>query len=195
MMVGLLATACNPYKKMVTQNHLGDGLYAVIETNRGSICTRLEYEKAPLTVASFVGLAEGSIENTVRKAGEPYFDGLSFHRVEPGFVVQGGDPMGNGRGGPGYLFRQEVNPLLTHDSAGVVAMANMGPNTNGSQFYITLKAAHFLDGNYNVFGSVCIGMDVLRQIQQGDRMEGIRIVRIGSRAKTFDAAETFKQLK
>lgn len=191
----LVVFSCNPYKKVVRQNNLGEGLFAVVETNRGTFCIKLEFEKAPLTVSSFVGLAEGVIENKVRKQGEPYFDGLTFHRVEPGFVIQGGDPLGDGRGGPGYNFRQEIDKTLRHDSAGVVAMANAGPNTNGSQFYITLSKTSFLDDNYNVFGSVVYGMDVVRSIQIGDRMEKIRMVRKGSKAKLFDALATFNNLK
>ncbi|MCB9246373.1 MAG: peptidylprolyl isomerase [Flavobacteriales bacterium] len=195
IVIGLLMVACDPYKRVVRQNHLGDGLYGVIETNRGTFCIRLEHEKAPLTVASFVGLAEGTIENKVRKQGEPYFDGLTFHRVVPDFVIQGGDPLGDGRGGPGYNFRQEIHPTLKHDSAGVVAMANAGPNTNGSQFYVTLKSTNFLDGSYNVFGSVVYGLDVIQKIQIGDRMEKVRIVRVGALAKAFDAPATFTKLK
>jgi peptidylprolyl isomerase len=193
--VVLMTWSCNPYKSVIKEMHLKEGLYAEIKTTKGSIFIELAYDKAPLTVASFVGLAEGTIENKIKKPGEPYFDGLIFHRVAPNFVIQGGDPMGNGRGGPGYQFRQEIHPELKHDSAGVVAMANSGPNTNGSQFYITLQPTNMLDGDYNVFGSVVKGMDVVRNIGIGDEMTTIRVFRLGRDAKAFKARETFEHLK
>jgi peptidylprolyl isomerase len=168
------------------QTGLADGLYAKISTSKGVITLRLEYEKAPLTVTSFVGLAEGTLDTKDYK-GKKYFDGLSFHRVVPDFVIQGGDPKGNGTGGPGYQFPDEISPDLKHDSAGVLAMANAGPNTNGSQFYITLAATPFLDGKYNVFGKVVDGMDVVRKIVQGDKMDKVEILRVGAAAKAFKA--------
>lgn len=168
------------------------GLYAVISTAKGDIVCELEFQKAPVTVASFVGLAEGKIKNTFKKPGEPYFDGLTFHRVEPGFVIQGGDPKGNGQGGPGYQFDNEIAPDLKHDRAGTLAMANAGPNTNGSQFYITLAPTPSLDGHYNVFGYVVQGMSVVQAIAKGDAMTSVKIVRVGNDAAAFDAAKTFE---
>ena len=168
------------------------GLYAVINTAKGNIVCELEYQKAPITVGSFAGLAEGKIKNTFKKPGEPYFDGLSFHLVEPGFVIQGGDPKGNGSGGPGYQFQNEVSGGLKHDRPGTLAMANAGANTNGSQFYITYGATPQLDGSYSVFGYVVEGMSVVAQVAKGEVINNIRIVRVGPEATAFDAAKTFE---
>ena len=173
---------------------LPDGLYARIETSRGTIIARLEPERAPVTVMSFVGLAEGTVDNSFR-SGSPFYDGLTFHRVEPNFVVQGGDPNGTGTGGPGYRFPTETHEELLHDSEGVLAMANSGPDTNGSQFYITLRPAPHLDGGYNVFGSVVDGMDAVRSIQIGDVMRRVTILRIGETAQAYAAStEAFDRL-
>ena len=160
---------------------LPDGLYAVLSTGRGTIVLELFMDRAPVAVTSFVGLAEG----TLAPSGKPYFDGVTFHRVEPGFVIQGGDPTGTGRGGPGYQFPNEIVPGLGFDGAGVVGMANAGPDTNGSQFFITLGPATFLDGSYTVFGRVASGMDVVRAIRKGDVMKTVRITRKGPVAAAF----------
>lgn len=165
---------------------LQDGLYAEISTPKGVITCRLEFEKAPLTVASFVGLAEGSLGPAPRK---PFFDGLTFHRVVPGFVIQGGDPLGTGEGGPGYAFADEFAPGLRHDSAGVLSMANDGPDTNGSQFFITLAPAERLDFLHSVFGRTVRGAEVLGRIAQGDAMR-VRIIRLGALARGFKADES-----
>lgn len=162
---------------------LPEGLYAVISTVRGMVTCRLEYEKAPMTVANFVGLAEGSLGP---EPGRAFFDGLAFHRVVPGFVVQGGDPLGTGAGGPGYMFPDEFAQSLRHDSAGILSMANEGPDTNGSQFFITLSPAERLDFLHSAFGRVVRGSDVLARISQGDTMR-VRIVRVGPGARAFRA--------
>lgn len=182
------------------------GIYAKIETTLGDIYGKLEYELAPLTVANFIGLAEGSIPNSFRKEGEPYFDSLVFHRVIPSFMIQGGDPSGSGSGGPGYKFKNETNPKLKHDKPGVFSMANSGPNTNGSQFFITHKATPWLDGGYNVFGHVIRGQEVVDAIGNVDRnrmdrpenpifMLRVEIIRLGEDAQNFDALKTFNALR
>lgn len=160
---------------------LPDGLYASIATPRGTIVLELYADKAPLAVANFVGLAEG----TFASGGKPYYDSIVFHRVEPGFVIQGGDPTGTGRGGPGYQFPNEIDPQLSFGAAGVLGMANAGPDTNGSQFFITLGPAKFLDGSYTVFGRVASGMSAVQAIRKGDAMQSVRIVRKGARAAAF----------
>jgi cyclophilin family peptidyl-prolyl cis-trans isomerase len=165
---------------------LPDGLYAQISTPRGTITCELEYRRAPLTVANFVGLAEGTLGPAPRK---PFFDGLTFHRVVPGFVIQGGDPLGTGDGGPGYSFPDEFAPALSHGSAGVLSMANDGPDTNGSQFFITLAPAGRLDYLHAVFGRTVSGTDVLGRVAQGDAMK-VRIIRIGAAARGFRADDS-----
>jgi peptidylprolyl isomerase len=167
---------------------LPDGLYAEVATPRGVIVCRLEHRKAPMTVANFVGLAEGSLKaNGV--SGRHYFDGLTFHRVVPGQVIQGGDPSGDGSGGPGYEFPNEISPDLKHDGPGVLAMANAGPNTNGSQFYITMQATPHLDGGYSVFGRVVQGQDVVGKIVRGDRITSVKILRVGADARGFSVTQ------
>lgn len=168
-----------------------DGLYAYFQTPKGDIVAKLEPEKAPLTTANFVGLAEGTIENSARPLGTPYFDSLLFFRVEPGFVIQGGDPLNNATGGPGYSFPDEFHPDLRHNRAGTLAMANSGPNTNGSQFYFTLKPTPQLDNHYSIFGYVVKGEDVLDSIQKNDPMQKVRILRKGAAAESFDAKTVF----
>jgi peptidylprolyl isomerase len=172
---------------------LPDGLYAEIQTGKGNILCFLEFQKVPMTVANFVGLAEGTIHNSAKPDGTLYFDGLKFHRVVKDFVIQGGDPVGNGSGGPGYAFNNEIHSDLKHDKAGTLAMANAGPNTNGSQFYITHKATPQLDGNYSVFGHVVQGQDVVNAIVQGDTINHIEIIRVGKAAKKFKAAKVFSE--
>jgi peptidylprolyl isomerase len=162
---------------------LPDGLYATVVTPKGTIVIELYADKVPLAVANFVGLAEG----TFVPGGKPYYDGVVFHRVEPGFVIQGGDPTGTGRGGPGYQFPNEIDPSLSFGAPGVLGMANAGPDTNGSQFFITLGPAKFLDGSYTIFGRVAAGMSVVQAIKKGDAMQSVRIVRKGSPATAFKA--------
>jgi cyclophilin family peptidyl-prolyl cis-trans isomerase len=181
--------------KHVPAQSLRDGLYAELETSRGTILLNLEFEKTPLTVANFVGLAEGTIAFDNRPAGRPFYDGLTFHRVIDEFMIQGGDPLGNGSGGPGYRFPDELAPELRHDGPGVLSMANSGPGTNGSQFFITHAAAPWLDGFHAVFGRVKEGQEVVNAIRQGDTIKAVKIIRVGAAAGTFRIdQETFDRL-
>jgi len=183
---GLLLIAALPLAAQDAS--LPDGLYAEIKCERGAIVCSLAYDRAPMTVSNFVGLAEGTISaNGV--LGKKFYDGLTFHRVEKGFVIQGGDPKGDGSGGPGYQFPNETSAYLRHDGPGVLSMANAGPDTNGSQFFITLAAAPHLDGGYNVFGRVVKGMDVVNAVRPGDRIASVRILRIGAAAGAFTVTQ------
>lgn len=172
-----------------------EGIFAEIVTTKGSIFIQLAYDKVPMTVANFVGLAEGKIENNSKALGTPYYDGIIFHRVIPNFMIQGGDPTGTGMGGPGYKFRDEIDATLRHDRAGVLSMANAGPGTNGSQFFITHNETPWLDGKHTVFGYVIKGQNVVDAIQQGDTIETIKITRKGKDAKAFDAAKVFEEMR
>ncbi|MBB1138521.1 peptidylprolyl isomerase [Myroides sp. WP-1] len=183
-----LVSACTTQK-----SDLPDGLYADIKTNKGNIIVELAYEKAPITVANFVSLAEGKnpfVDEQYK--GKQYYDGIKFHRVEKDFVVQAGDPTGTGAGGPGYVFQDEFSPELTHDKPGTLSMANGGPFTNGSQFFITHKPTPFLDNRHSVFGYTIKGMDVVNSIQKDDVIESVKIIRQGKNAKKFDAVKVFK---
>ena len=162
-----------------------DGLYAQLQLGSGDILCKLEFQRTPITVASFIGLAEGRFDTANASAGQHYFDGLKFHRVEPGFVIQGGDPKGNGTGGPGYEFPNEIHDELKHDRAGILSMANAGPDTNGSQFFITLGNASFLDGGYSVFGSVVSGLDLVQKVKIGDVIQRVIVHRKGAAAEQF----------
>jgi len=189
----------NAVEEIGAQN-LGDGLFAQITTNRGDIVVRLEYQRAPLTVCNFVALAEGTMDNA---RGRHYYDGLVFHRViskangDPqDFMIQGGCPQGTGRGGPGYSFPDEINPALKHDRPGVLSMANAGPGTNGSQFFITIVPTPHLDGRHTVFGYVVQGQNIVNTTRQGDKIERITIIRNGADANAFKAdQENFDRLR
>ena len=168
---------------------LKDGLYAKFNTDKGEIICTLEFEKTPLTVVNFVGLAEGTKElgGGAGTQGTKFYDGLTFHRVIPDFMVQGGCPLGTGTGGPGYTFPDEIDPKLVHDRPGILSMANAGPGTNGSQFFITHVPTPWLDGKHTVFGHVVSGQDVVNAITQGDKLNSIEIIRIGNKAENFKA--------
>lgn len=177
-----MVTGCDSSRDLPT------GMYAVIKTNRGEILVSLEYEKTPITITSFVGLAEGSIK-TPSSTG-PFFDGLTFHRVVENFVVQGGDPLGDGTGGPGYQFPTEIFPGLEFSDAGVLGMARSAdPNSNGSQFFITLNKAPHLNGQYTVFGHVVEGVEVVGKLEEGDDIKKIEILRVGPNAEAFVATK------
>ncbi|MBN1836177.1 MAG: peptidylprolyl isomerase [Spirochaetales bacterium] len=185
LFAALLLAAAGALQAQDSAAGLPDGLYAEMSTSRGTILLRLEYARTPLTVANFVGLAEGTITFRGRPAGRPFYDGLTFHRVVPDFMIQGGDPLGNGTGGPGYSFPDEFDDSLRHDGPGVLSMANSGPGTNGSQFFITHKATPWLDGAHTVFGRVVRGQEVVDAVRQGDRIERVRILRVGADARAF----------
>ncbi len=170
-----------------------DGIYAKIKTSKGDILAQLHYKETPGTVGNFVALAEGNLENSAKPQGKPYYDGLTFHRVIPNFMIQGGDPNGTGSGGPGYQFDDEFHPELQHNTPGVLSMANAGPGTNGSQFFITHVETPWLDNKHTVFGKVIEGQDVVDAIEQGDEMKQVEIIRQGEEAQRWNAVETFRQ--
>ena len=166
---------------------LKDGLYANFRTAKGDILCRLEFKKTPLTVANFVGLAEGTkdLGGGAKAKGDRFYNGLTFHRVIADFMIQGGCPLGTGTGGPGYTFPDEIDPSLTHSGPGILSMANAGPNTNGSQFFITHVPTPWLDGKHTVFGHVVTGQDVVNKIAGGDTINSVEILRVGAEAEAF----------
>ena len=170
---------------------MNNGIYAKLITSKGAIVVHLEHEKNPGTVGNFVALAEGNLENTAKPQGTPYYDGLKFHRVIPDFMIQGGCPQGTGTGNPGYQFDDEFHPDLKHHGPGVLSMANAGPGTNGSQFFITHIATPWLDGKHTVFGNVIEGQDIVDAIEQGDTMT-VEILRQGEAAVSWNAVEAFR---
>jgi FKBP-type peptidyl-prolyl cis-trans isomerase len=168
-----------------------NGLYAIVETSKGNITLNLEFEKTPATVGNFVALCEGEMKNSSKDLGVPYYNNMKFHRVINDFMIQGGCPSGTGTGNPGYKFDDEFHPELKHDKAGILSMANAGPGTNGSQFFITHVPTSWLDNKHTVFGSVLDGMDIVNSIEQGDEIIAIKISRIGDKANSFNALKSF----
>ncbi len=188
-----LAIIASFYSCKEENNNLPDGLYAKIETNKGEIIVQLDYEKAPITVANFVTLAEGKNDFVTNEniKNRPFYDGLKFHRVIENFMIQGGDPLGTGSGDAGYRFKDEFTDLR-FDKGGVLAMANNGPATNSSQFFITHIETPWLDGKHTIFGHVVgNGMEAVNKILQDDYMSKVSIIRNGDAAKKFDAVKVF----
>ncbi len=186
--------------------NLEDGLYAKMTTNHGAMTIKLYEEQAPMTVANFVGLAEGTKDNTAKAKGIPFYDGIVFHRVIKDFMIQGGDPDGVGTGGPGYDFEDEFDPALKHDKKGVLSMANSGPGTNGSQFFITEVPTPWLDGRHTIFGQVVEGIDVIDSIAIVEKtpsdkpvvpvvIEKVEIARKGAHYAKYNGAEAFEVAK
>lgn len=169
-----------------------EGIYAKFNTTKGEVLVKLAHDKTPGTVGNFVALAEGNMENTAKPQGKPYYDGLKFHRVIADFMIQGGCPQGTGTGDPGYKFDDEFHSELTHEGPGILSMANAGPGTNGSQFFITHVATPWLDNKHTVFGYVEEGMDIVNSIAQGDAIENLEIVRVGAEAEAWNAIEAFR---
>ena len=170
-----------------------EGLFALITTDKGEINIKLEFEKTPGTVGNFVGLSLGKIENSKKPLGDPYYNELKFHRVINDFMIQGGCPIGTGTGDPGYKFDDEFDDELRHDKPGVISMANAGPGTNGSQFFITHTETPWLDNKHTVFGNVVKGMEVVNAITQDDKIISIKINAIGDKASNFDPVNEFKK--
>ncbi len=185
----LTLNSCN----MNNYSDLSDGLYADLETSKGNIILELYYEQVPTTVSNFVALAEGNhpvVDD--QHEGKRYYDGLKFHRVIENFMIQGGDPTGTGSGGPGYQFDDEFNEELKHNGPGILSMANAGPGTNGSQFFITHVETPWLDGKHSIFGKVNSGQDVVDKVEQNDIIKKVKIIRIGEAANSFNAPENFE---
>ena len=168
-------------------------MYAQFNTTKGVIICALEFKKTPMTVANFVGLAEGKFEHADKKFDKPFYNGLKFHRVIKDFMIQGGDPLGTGSGDPGYKFYDEIVADLVHAGPGILSMANSGPNTNGSQFFITHKETPWLNGKHTVFGHVVQGQEIVDLIEQNDIITTIQILRIGKAAKKFNAKKVFAE--
>ena len=169
-----------------------NGIYAKITTDKGDILVNLEYKLTPITVSNFIGLSLGTLSNFSNRKNARFYDNLVFHRVIPDFMIQGGCPNGNGMGGPGYNFKDEFHPNLKHDKPGVLSMANAGPNTNGSQFFITHLPTPWLDGKHSVFGNVIEGQSIVDSISNGDKIQKVEIIRIGDDAEKFDEVKVFE---
>jgi peptidyl-prolyl cis-trans isomerase A (cyclophilin A) len=172
-----------------------NGIYAKFNTAKGAILVKLTHDLTPGTVGNFVALAEGNMENKIKPQGTKFYDGLNFHRVIPNFMIQGGCPLGTGTGDPGYKFDDEFHPSLKHDRPGVLSMANSGPGSNGSQFFITHIPTDWLDNKHTVFGHVVEGQDVVDAVEQGDALETVEIIRVGEEAQKWNAIEAFVGLK
>lgn len=171
-----------------------EGIFAEIYTNKGKIALQLEFQKTPITVANFITLAEGKNEYVTNdRKGKPYYNGLKFHRVIANFMIQGGCPLGTGAGDPGYKFKDEFDPSLKHDKPGILSMANSGPATNGSQFFITHKDTPWLNNKHSIFGHVIEGQKLVDAIAQDDVIEKVVIVRKGKLAKNFNAEKVFSE--
>ena len=170
-----------------------EGIYAKFNTSKGLILLKLNYKETPGTVGNFVSLAEGTQKNSYKNSGEPYYDGLKFHRVIPNFMIQGGCPQGTGSGGPGYQFDDEFHPDLKHNRKGTLSMANAGPGTNGSQFFITHGPTGWLDGKHTVFGYVVEGQDIVNLVEQGDLIESVTIEYHGEAAEKWNAQLAFNE--
>lgn len=171
-----------------------EGIFAEIYTNKGKIALQLEFQKTPITVANFITLAEGKNEYVTNdRKGKPYYNGLKFHRVIANFMIQGGCPLGTGAGDPGYKFKDEFDLSLKHDKPGILSMANSGPATNGSQFFITHKDTPWLNNKHSIFGHVIEGQKVVDAIAQDDVIEKVVIIRKGKLAKNFNAEKVFSE--
>lgn len=193
LLLVISASCANAQKsKSFDDSKLEDGLYALFETVKGDILIKLEDKKTPMTVANFVGLAEGKATILGKTFTAPFYNGLKFHRVIKDFMIQGGDPQGTGAGDPGYKFYDEIDPTLRHSRAGILSMANSGPATNGSQFFITHKETPWLDGKHTVFGHVVSGQAIVDKIEQNDVMNSVSIIRKGKEYKSYDASKVFQ---
>jgi cyclophilin family peptidyl-prolyl cis-trans isomerase len=186
-------TSKKPSKQAVKTVAVEEGIFATIATNKGDIIVKLEYNKAPVTVANFISIAEGknTFVSDPKLKGKPFYDGLKFHRVIANFMIQTGDPTGSGSGGTGYSFKDEFLSDLKFDKGGILAMANSGPATNASQFFITHKDTPWLNDKHTIFGHVTSGMSVVNSIVQGDVMTKVTITRKGTMAKKFDVVKVF----
>ena len=185
----LILNSCN----MNDYSELNEGIYANLETSKGDIILELFFKQTPLTVSNFVALSEGNHPAADEQfSGKPYYDGLKFHRVIDNFMIQGGDPTGTGSGGPGFQFDDEFSEELKHTGPGILSMANAGPGTNGSQFFITHVETPWLDGKHSIFGKVNSGQDVVDNIAQDDIIKSVKIIRIGKDAEEFDAPKIFE---
>lgn len=198
---GMIAGNDNPKKHKLSKmdkellKNQPEGMYAKFETSKGMILCALEFKKTPMTVANFVALAEGTMSNTAKPAGTPFYNGLKFHRVIPNFMIQGGCPLGTGTGDPGYKFPDEFDETLKHSGPGILSMANSGPGTNGSQFFITHVKTDWLDGKHTVFGHVVDGQKVVDSIKGNDELTKLSILRKGKEAEEFNAVVTFEKEK
>ena len=189
----LSSIACNPGSKAMKAIEGKEGIFAIMDTSKGEICLKLYYDKTPLTVTNFVGLAEGTLDAA---KGKPFYDGLKFHRVisiangdNQNFMIQGGDPAGNGTGGPGYQFADEFVDDLKFDVPGKLAMANSGANTNGSQFFITIVPTEWLTGKHTIFGEVVTGQEIVNKMKTNDVIKSVKIIRQGADAEKFTATQ------